>query len=267
MLLALVISGAHAAENLSVVEGYAFVQVSVNGHPFRMLLDTGASSCALNPEAARKAGLIYNHRVVVDTSAGSRTVPAANARVAVGSVEAFDAEILAQSIDGVRGVDSSVDGVLGQSFLGRFPYLIDYKKKRLLIGPEANERAATLGEALQAEQIEGRMVVGVKLAEGGRNWWLALDSGSQRLLVECGNGCPRLAEHIGDGEIRTNFGSRKAERGYLRRAEVGKLAIARPEALLIEGAPRPGREDGLLPARLFSAVYVDAARNQVRVAR
>src|SRR6185369_13992495 len=132
------------------IDGYAFVQVSVNGQAFRMLVDTGASSCALTPEAAQRAGLRYTHRVVVETPAGTRIVPAGEARMTVGTAQAVDAEILVQSIDGVRKVDPGVDGVLGQSFLGRFPYLIDYKKKRLLIGPEADERSATLGEPIAA---------------------------------------------------------------------------------------------------------------------
>jgi hypothetical protein len=76
-----------------------------------------------------------------------------------------------------------------------------------------------------------------------------------------------LAEHIGVGRILTNFGDRKVDQGYLRRAQVGDLAIARPEVLLIESVAPSNREDGLLPTRIFSAVYVDASHSQVRLAR
>jgi hypothetical protein len=266
LLLALMISTVQAATPLTVIDGYAFVRVTVNGQPFRMLLDTGHSSCALAPEAAQRAGLAYNHRVVVDTKAGSRTVPAASAHIAVAD-QIFDAEILAQSIEGVRKVDPKADGVLGQSFLDRLPYLIDYRNKRLLLGAEADERAATLGAPISAEQVEGRLVLPVILTDGGHPWRLALDSGSRHLLVECGSGCPRLAEHIGVGRILTNFGECHAEQGYLRRAQVGDITIARPEVLLIESVAQPGREDGLLPTRILSAVYVDAGHKQVRLAR
>jgi hypothetical protein len=267
MLLALLAPAAHSSTPLTVIDGYAFIQVTVNGHPFRMLLDTGASSCALTPEAARTLGLIYDHRVVVDTKAGSRVVPAVAAQIAVGDIQAIDAEILAQPIDAVRRVDPKADGVLGQSFLGRFPFLIDYKKKLLLIGPEADERATALGAPLPFEPIEGRPVVSVTFGDNGRPWHLALDSGSRYLLVECGHGCPRLAEHLGIGGIQTNLGECTAEHGYLRRVQIGDAAIARPEALLLETPPQSAREEGLLPTRYFSAVYVDASHNQVRLAR
>jgi clan AA aspartic protease (TIGR02281 family) len=267
MLFALLISAAGAAEPLTMVDGYAFLQVTVNGRPFRMLLDTGASSCALASDAAERAGLRYNHRVVVETEAGTRTVGASTAQVRVGSIEALDAEILVQPIDAVRQVDPKADGVLGQSFLGRFPFLVDYRKKRLLIGGEAEESGAALGTLLAAELVEGRLVVSVTLVEGGRPWRLAFDSGSQYLLLECGGGCPRFIEHAGIRTILTNLGDCKAEQGYLRRVQVGDIAVARPEALLIHRMPRPGREEGLLPVRMFSAVYVDAAHNQIRLAR
>jgi clan AA aspartic protease (TIGR02281 family) len=267
MLFALLISTARAAEPLTMVDGFAFLQVTVNGRPFRMLLDTGASSCVLAPDAAERAGLRYNHRVVVETEAGTRTVGASTAQVRVGNIEAFDAEIVVQPIDGIRKVDRKADGVLGQSVLGRFPFLVDYRKRRLLIGREAEESGAALGTLLAAEQVEGRLVVPVTLVKGGRPWRLAFDSGSRYLLLECGGGCPRFVEHTGIRTIYTNLGDCKVEQGYLRRVQVGDVTVARPETLLIHRMPRPGREEGLLPAHMFSAVYVDAARNQIRLAR
>src|SRR5215471_14965319 len=174
MLFAILLHAASAEERLAVVDGYAFVQVRVNGKgPFRMLVDTGASSCMLSTEAATSAGLVYDHRVVV------------------------------APIDAVRQVDPKADGILGQSFLGRFPYLIDYRKKRLMIGGEAEEQSVVLGGTLAADQVDGRIVVPVSFGGGGKSWRLVLDSGSRRLLLECGTGCPRI-ERTGTGEMVTN---------------------------------------------------------------
>ena len=262
LLLALFLQASYGAERLALIEGYAFVKVAVNGHAFRMLLDTGASSCALTPEAARRAGLAYDHRVVVETPAGNVVVPAATAHVELGTHN-LDAEILAQPLDGVRNVDSAADGVLGQSFLGRFPVLIDYKNKRLLIGAEAEQQSGTLSSPVSAERVQGRMVVPVTLGDG-KTWRLALDSGSERLLLECGRGCPRLAGYPGDTTILTNAGERQAQTGVVKGVRIGPIALSRAETLVITRTPAADREDGLLPAHLFSVVYVDPARNQVR---
>src|SRR5215472_2528939 len=121
MLFAILIHAVCAEEKLAVVDGYAFVQVRVNGKgPFRMLVDTGASSCTLSNEAATAAGLVYDHRVMVATAAGEHVLPAAGeTRVQAGTVQASGVEMLAGPIDAVRQVDPNADGILGQSFLGR----------------------------------------------------------------------------------------------------------------------------------------------------
>jgi hypothetical protein len=74
-------------------------------------------------------------------------------------------------------------------------------------------------------------------------------------------------ERTGTGKIVTNAGERDVEQGVVKRIEVGDVAILRAETLVVQKAPGAGREDGLLPARLFSAVYVDAGRGQVRLGR
>jgi hypothetical protein len=79
-------------------------------------------------------------------------------------------------------------------------------------------------------------------------------------------GCPRM-ERTGTGKIVTNAGHRDVEQGVLKRIDVGELAILRAETLLVEDSPGSGREDGLLPTHLFSAVYVDAGRRLVRLGR
>ena len=268
MLFAILIHAVCAEEKLAVVDGYAFVQVRVNGKgPFRMLVDTGASSCTLSNEAATAAGLVYDHRVMVATAAGEHVLPAAGeTRVQAGTVQASGVEMLAGPIDAVRQVDPNADGILGQSFLGRFPYLIDYRKKRLMIGGEAEEQSVVLGGTLAADQVDGRIVVPVSFGGGGKSWRLVLDSGSRRLVLECGTGCPRI-ERTGTGEMVTNAGRRDVEVGVAKRIEVGEIAIARAEALLVRNASDAGREEGLLPTHLFSTVYVDARRGQVRLGR
>ena len=64
----------------------------------------------------------------------------------------------------------------------------------------------------------------------------------------------------------TNAGAWTVQRGRMAALTVGGVTLHDVEVGVVE-APPPPQEDGLLPARLFSAVYVDSERNVVRLAR
>ncbi len=241
----------------------------MNGRgPFRMLIDTGTSSCALSPEAAHAAGLVFDTRVRLATISGEHLVPAARAtRVRVGPVEADGIEVLSQTIDATRRLDPKVDGLLGQSFLSRRPYLIDYRRRRIWFGEAATRQSSRLGAAVHAESSYGRMVLPVEIERGVRRWRLVLDSGAASLIVQCGTRCPHLSEVRAGARAITNSGERPAQQGLLGRVQVGALSVVRAPAVLVETAPLSNQEDGLLPAAWFSAVYVDSGRGLVRLAK
>jgi hypothetical protein len=271
LLQGMIFAGVHqtgAAEKLTIVNGYAFVDVSINGRgPFRMMIDTGASSCWLTPEVAFAAGLTFDHRVVFTTMAGERLVPAAsNARVRLGSEEAGSVEVLSLELDGVRTVSRGVDGVLGQSFLGRFVYMIDYRRKLFRLGDEAGEQVPSFTTEILAEQAQGTMVLPVGIEPGAGIWRLTLDTGSDALVMRCGAHCPQVRDSREGDRIMTNSGSRGVRRGFVDRITVGAVSIPRAEVALLDG-PVSGFADGVLPANWFAAVYVDSARNLVRLAK
>src|SRR5215468_2670542 len=70
-----------------LVDGYAFVSATINGHgPFILLIDTGASACALSPDLAKAAKLAFDQRTEVVTATGRQVVPSARStRVQVGA--------------------------------------------------------------------------------------------------------------------------------------------------------------------------------------
>ncbi len=73
------LAGEKSGEPITLRDGLAFVTATINGRgPFRLLIDTGSGSCMLTPEAARKAGLVYDHRVVLTTFDGEKTIMAAS---------------------------------------------------------------------------------------------------------------------------------------------------------------------------------------------
>ena len=97
--------------------GHYFVDGLINGNNIRFLVDTGATTIAINKQMAKKIGLLYKvdgERGLVETASGTATAYAVR----------FDSvQIRTITLKNVRGtvIDGSFPSValLGQSFLNR----------------------------------------------------------------------------------------------------------------------------------------------------
>ena len=110
------LSGARQARLHRAADGHYYADISVNGTPVRMIVDTGATKVALSRTDARKAGLLLTDR---DYSASGLAVagtvkmaPIVIARMQVGEVELRD--VPAVVFDADEG-----PSLLGMSFLNR----------------------------------------------------------------------------------------------------------------------------------------------------
>lgn len=116
-------------------EGDQFVvNAVVNGVAgIRLLLDTGASICVLQPQAAIQVGLSPEGEqdILVSLASGTTNAPS----LVVDSIE-----IGAASLDNVltsileMPPGNNVDGLLGMNFLGRFKFFIDQNTSTLYLG-------------------------------------------------------------------------------------------------------------------------------------
>ncbi len=248
-------------EKVTMRQGFPFVDVAINGEgPFRMLVDTGANASLLTPQAARRAGLKLDHRAILTTMAGEKIVVGGSQNVIrIGGVEESSLTILALDLPEIRSLTTDADGVLGQSFLSRNAYLLDYQQKRLWLGAEATARSASLPNAAAATNSGGRTMLPVALDAEGQTWQLALDSGSTNLVVDCSERCPRAWGIERDSRLVTHTGDRAVMRGTLRQVRLGDLPVASAEAVLLDDVASSSPGDGLLPTRLFSAFYVNGA--------
>src|SRR5579863_1164498 len=149
VLLLAASAGAHAL----VVE-----KVFLNGQgPYRMLVDTGNASSIVRPGIARRLHLKAAYSVDQASVAGTRRVPAAILdEVRVGA--AVD-----RSVEAIIGdvFEEGVDGVLGQSWLIRHDYLLDYRSLRVRIDPSP----AGSGFRVPLRTADGRPVV-VAMVDG-----------------------------------------------------------------------------------------------------
>ena len=253
---------------IALVDRYVLVEASIEERgPFLLLVDTGATSSAVTPAVAQAAGVRPDHRVTLSTATGDRVVPAGQTRVRVGDVSATEVEVLILELETMRRIDPRIQGVLGQSFLSRFPCLIDYRARRMWLGEEAMRRAEAMPAPLPAETTEGRMTVPVIVDGAAKPVRLVLDSGAAAMVLTCGASCPRLIESGAGGRMFTNAGEQEVVQGRVSGVTIGTIRIPRPAVALLKNAPLTPLEDGVIPAHWFSAVYLDPQRNQVRLAK
>lgn len=109
--------------------GHYWVAGSINGHPVQFLVDTGATSVAINENQARRLGIDYRvdgKQVVVGTASGT----AKAWRVHLNSVKVGAINVMGVEAVVVEG-SSPTEALLGMSFLGRVSWREDQGLLRL----------------------------------------------------------------------------------------------------------------------------------------
>ena len=131
---------------------------------------------------------------------------------------------------------------------------------------EICSRLVQTSRFLGFQKLEGRWIVGVS-KEKGKALKLVLDAGADELIMYDSE---NLGLDIDEDSIRlvqvaTNLGTREFRAARLRHFEVGGVVLQNQIVVLSRNRTgddaRP--EDGLLPARLFNAVYFKNTRMQV----
>ena len=249
---------------------FVVVPVHIDGRgPFNFLLDTGTDTTLLTPGVAARLALRPTSRVVLATPAGTRAAARAEVRaVAVGPKLIGGGEVLIDELEEIRALDPRLDGVVGQNFLGRLNYSLDYSRKLLHV--EEGQDAPPAGARVPVAREEGKLFVS---APSKRR-----DAAALRLLVDSAAGglvlfdSPSCREAL---EIEsppgrairasTNAGSLLARRGQLRSLHVGGEEFSDlPVALIaVAAGAGPRREDGLLPTSLFRSIYFNNAEGYV----
>jgi predicted aspartyl protease len=213
-----------------------------------MMIDTGNGSSLIRPQVAQMLGIPAAYSVDQVTSAGVGRVPVVVIdRVTVGP--ALDRQV--EAMVGTVALDA-VDGVLGQSWLVRHNYLLDYKNRRLVLDGPALEGAMKT----DLRSVEGRPAVEARV--NGVALDLVVDSGANILVLFEHN-----ARDAGGSSLLTNVQSVGTELGSAR-VSMAESREVRMDAARVASNQLNG---GLLPAIAFRAVYVSNREGFVEFVR
>lgn len=109
--------------------GHYWIAGSINGQPVQFLVDTGATSVAINENQARRLGIDYRvvgKQIVVGTASGT----AKAWRVHLNSVKVGAIDVMGVEAVVIEG-SSPTEALLGMSFLGRVSWREDQGLLRL----------------------------------------------------------------------------------------------------------------------------------------
>jgi hypothetical protein len=213
-----------------------------------MAIDTGNASSLIRPEVARRLQARAVYAVEQVTAAGVRRLPVVLLdRVTTGALTERAVEAMIGDVQ-----LGAVDGVLGQSWLARHDYLLNYRKNFLALDEDPSNRSLTI--ALQS--ADGRPSFFAKV--DGRYAELILDSGTSTVVLFDCTPRPRLK-----ATLLTNGGSTDGGETTTRIAlpGAGEWKMHAVCARSTEHMP------GLLPASAFSAVFVSNRDGYIRLTR
>lgn len=228
------------ALKISVISGRPVVDgVYLNGQgPFRFLIDTGAQTNQVETRIARRLNLKATFRTELATVAGSGLVEGGRMeKVSVGAATAMDQEFLFTGLEGIHALSASIQGVVGQEFLSRFDYLLDFTGHRIVFGasePEGGSRTAL-------DLSSGRPRLDT---DKGR---LILDSGAE-IAILYGGSINRTGSRVLTASGSAPVSEARDLRFRVAGQQYSTVAAAIPRA--------SSEEDGVVPASVFRAVYV-----------
>jgi predicted aspartyl protease len=279
-------ASAHANVSLRMLNGNLPVAcVSINGRaPVEFVIDTGTNTTLIDPAMAIRLGLNPVGTKRLTTLSGPT-----DARryvldtVAIASASQSHVEALAQPMTQLQRLDANIQGIIGLDFLRAFSFRIDYRLSRLELYAADELPDITGGVRVSLRIVDDHILVPVVSGDAVQGTWrLALDSGISRLLVFKNRlavrsespGLPR-SNFLGAApgpfgvpgttRVATNLSNTIATAIILDEIAIGDLSLANIPALVLPAAPAAldASEDGLLPACIFHAVFVDYPNSTV----
>jgi hypothetical protein len=239
-----------------IADSVIVVPVLVNGRgPFDFVLDTGTESSMIDTDLAQELGIAAIDRVVVGSANGSSAVGRSFANeISFGPTRVLHSEVLIGSLDAMHSVNRRIRGIIGQNVLKHFDFLLDNVHSVIQFDPTSGSRDLTDG-SFRLRLSHGRPVLWATLPNSSQ-LSLVLDSGasnlvlysaSQDAVLRCfGGGCLSA--------VTSSSAISQVEMGQIPDMEIAGRRFHHLQAALLNNRS-DAEVDGLLPTRLFTAIY------------
>jgi predicted aspartyl protease len=232
---------------------------SGQGGSFDFVLDTGTDTTVVDSSIASRLSFVPRDKVREVSFRGvTSVVRGAIPRLSAGLFRVDNVPVLVQDLANLRRLDARIHGIVGQNFLAHFNYLIDYRRQLVRIEWGKEIQDTIDGDHIAFESMENRMMVASEArSRGSAQLSLLLDSGSNSLILlptaSKKLGLPRQANVLEE----VSGGQMEMKAGRVRALTVGSIQFHDISALLPAIDPGVQMGDGLLPTKLFYAVYVN----------
>lgn len=254
------------------LQNLIIIQVTVNeAGPFDFIFDTGSSSTVIDLELARQLGLIPIASSSVVTVTGSKTLPSYRLDIlAVGPTSGRNLTVFSTELREIHAISPKIRGVLGQNFLSRFDYMLNYRDQRIEF-EENGEFANTLqGVRIPVEHDSGMVLIATQPSSPQKQASkLVMDSGVSSVVVfkDTSRNSDLEIELDVNGGIKTStiIGSQTLSTGRLRKLQLGSEKFSGLPVRVVDNrtAAEGGPESGLLPTSLFRSIYFNNTQNFV----
>ena len=243
--------------------GEIVVPVTVGGlGPFRFLLDTGSTHTAVTDRLATAVDAVPVARTVMRAAAGSvGCLVVALPTVVVDGVSADGLTATALPQSAAAALGPGLDGVLGQDFLSRFAFTIDYRRSRI-VWHDADYVAPGTRLALVPAQDRWLVELPQPATSSGRPPTLRRfvpDSGADTIVLfgERRAGCLITAWRAGTSALGSLTGERAVRTATVDGLRVGDAMLDGQVAAVVPSTAADD-PDGLLPLHLFASVFFSA---------
>jgi aspartyl protease len=245
------------------------VPILVNGRgPYHFVLDTGTESTLIDTDIAAQLDIAAVDRMRLESSNGSTVLARAFAsEISMGPMRVLNSEVLIGSLNAVHSVDPQIRGIVGQSFLRHFDYILDNVHSILELVMKPGQQTAIRGIRLDLRRTDAVPTLAATLNDS-LHTRLVLDSGASNLTLYRGsrNAAWHYLGAASKAELRSSLWADQVAVKRVPYLEVAGYVFRNLEAALLNG--NSNREvDGMLPTHLFSKIYFNNSDAYVILAR